>query len=75
VFQPTLALLGFSTEEVAAGLSFGAGSLHWTSGPFWTTLRLRLPPCSPKKAALLAAGLLKAARYAAQSEGSMPDPA
>lgn len=70
VFRPTLRLLGFATDEAVAGLRFGAGSLDWTGGPFWTTLRLQLPPCSARKAALLAAGLLKAARYAAESEGS-----
>ena len=43
VFRPTLRLLGFATDEAVAGLRFGTGSLDWTGGPFWTTLRLQLP--------------------------------
>lgn len=67
VFRPALVLVGFQPEPVAEGLGFGGGSLHWTKGLLWTTIRLRLPLCSEKKAALLASGLLKAARYAAQT--------
>lgn len=64
VFGPALRLLGFDPEPAADGLRFGAGSMSWTRGPAWTTIRLVLPPCSPSKATLLAGGLLKAARYA-----------
>ena len=63
VFGPALALLGFTTEAVEGGLCFDDGSVRWTKRPFWTTIRLELPECSPKKEALLAAALLKAARY------------
>lgn len=67
IFRPALALVGFEPEPVPGGLRFGAGGIHWTRGPMWTTIRLQLPPCSPKKAALLASGLLKAARYGGQT--------
>ena len=63
VFGPALALLGFTTAAVEGALRFDGGSVRWTKGPFWTTIRLELPACSPKKEALLAAALLKAARY------------
>jgi hypothetical protein len=64
IFSPALILIGFPCERGGEALQFGGGRLDWTTGAFWTTIRLRLPPCSPKKAALLAAGLFKAARYA-----------
>ncbi len=48
-------------------LGAGSGSIHWTRGAFWTTIRVELPrgspPSSMKKMDLLAAALLKAARY------------
>lgn len=66
VFAPVLLLVGFSGAREPGGIRFGEGGcLHWTRGALWTTIRLQLPPCSDKKAALLAAGLLKAARYGA----------
>ena len=64
VFGPALRLVGFAPEHDLHGLSFGGGSVRWTRGWFGTAIRLQLPPCSERKAALLAAGLLKAARYA-----------
>ncbi|HJR59886.1 MAG TPA: hypothetical protein VJ813_10820 [Vicinamibacterales bacterium] len=64
IFAPALLLVGFPSERGPAGLRFGDGSVHWTKGPLWTTIRLQLPPCSDRKAGLLASGLLKAARYA-----------
>jgi hypothetical protein len=69
IFAPALMLVGFSCERAGGALQFGDGRLDWTSGAFWTTIRLRLPPCSPKKASLLAAGLFKAARYASERSG------
>ena len=64
VLTPALSLIGFSVAARAGGITFGdGGSIDWTRGALWTTIRLRLPPCSDRKAALLAAGLLKAARY------------
>ena len=66
IFSPALALVGFASVSASEALQFGEGRLDWTTGAFWTTIRLRLPPCSPKKAALLAAGLFKAARYASR---------
>ena len=66
VFSPALMLVGFPCQCAGETLQFGEGRLDWTPGTFWTTIRLRLPPCSPKKAALLASGLFKAARYAAE---------
>ena len=44
-------------------LGTSSGSIRWTRGAFWTTIRLQLPACSAKKGELLAAALLKAARY------------
>jgi hypothetical protein len=67
IFRPSLDLLGLTGEDTAGALRFSGGGLDWTSGAFWTTIRLQLPPCSPKKAALLASGLLKAARYSQTS--------
>jgi hypothetical protein len=69
IFTPALALVGFSCVSSEEALQFGDGRLDWTRRAFWTTIRLRLPPCSPKKAALLAAGLFKAARYANERSG------
>ena len=64
VLTPALALVGFGSAARTDGIVFGhGGSIDWTRGALWTTIRLRLPPCSDRKAALLAAGLLKAARY------------
>ena len=64
IFSPALALVGFACADTEQALQFDAGRLDWTTNRFWTTIRLRLPPCSPKKAVLLATGLFKAARYA-----------
>jgi hypothetical protein len=47
--------------STTAGMS--TGSIRWTRGAFWTTIRVQLPACSAKKRDLLAAALLKAARY------------
>lgn len=73
VFRPALELLGFTAETGDGVLRFGTapstaigidtGSIRWTRGAFWTTIRLQLPRCSVKKGDLLAAALLKAARY------------
>jgi len=49
------------TASTTAGMS--TGSIRWTRGAFWTTIRVQLPVCSAKKGELLAAALLKAARY------------
>ena len=65
LFAPALLLVGYGSECDVAAVRFGeGGSIHWTRGTLWTTIRLRLPRCSEKKAALLATGLLKVARYA-----------
>ena len=78
VFRPALMLLGFTASAVDSGLEFASatelgtgpsaplgtgGSIRWTRGAFWTTIRVQLPRCSAKKGDLLAAALLKAARY------------
>lgn len=64
IFAPALALVGFAAQRESNGLRFGeGGSLRWTNRSLWTTIQLQLPPCPEKKAVLLAAGLLKAARY------------
>jgi hypothetical protein len=64
ILGPALLLLGLRHEREADGFTFAGGSLRWSPRAFGTTLRLQLPRCSAKKAALLASGLLKAARYA-----------
>ena len=64
VLAPALALVGFVPTTRTDGISFaGEGSIDWTRSKMWTTIRLRLPRCSDRKAALLEAGLMKAARY------------
>jgi hypothetical protein len=69
VFGPALLLVGLQPEATAGGLRFGGGRLEWTTGLLGTSIRLQLPACSEKKAVLLEAGLLKAARYALVSAG------
>jgi hypothetical protein len=64
IFAPALRLIGYQPATVPGGLRFDAGTIHWRRGALGTTIRLALPGCSERKAALLAAGLLKAARYA-----------
>ena len=69
IFRTALLLVGFQAATATGELRFGDGGvLRWTRAPLWTTIRLRLPPCSTKKTALLAARLLKAARYAETGE-------
>jgi len=63
LFGPALLLVGVACQPDGDGLRFGSGSIRWRRGPLGTTIRLRLPPWSQKKASLLARGLLKAARY------------
>ena len=82
VFRPALALLGFTVENADGALRFGTGpaatagvstgSIRWTRGAFWTTIRVQLPVCSAKKAELLAAALLKAARYRSAATDVQP---
>ena len=73
VFRPALALLGFTVEAGDRMLRFGeTGSIRWTRGAFWTTIRVQLPACSAKKAELLAAALLKAARYRSAATDVQP---
>jgi hypothetical protein len=70
IFVPALALVGIRAEpSEEATLTFAGGKLIWTRETFWTTIRLHLPPSSAKKRALLAMGLLKAARYAQHRAG------
>lgn len=64
IFTRALALVGLESTRRDNRLEFRGGALGWTPGWFWTTIRLRLPPASPKKNALVSSGLLKAARYA-----------
>lgn len=70
IFSGAVSLLGYAGAPEPDGLVFKDGSVRWTRGPMWTTIRLRLPSGSPKKQALVAAGLLKAARYAQTGEGT-----
>ena len=73
VFRPALELLGFTVETGDGVLRFGeTGCIRWTRGAFWTTIRLQLPRCSVKKGDLLAAALLKAARYRSAATDVQP---
>jgi hypothetical protein len=75
VFRPALELLGFTVEAEEGALRFGpshGGSIRWTRGAFWTTIRVQLPACSSKKTELLAAALLKAARYRSAATDVQP---
>jgi hypothetical protein len=69
LFASALLLVGFTPERQGDRLRFAGGCVHWTTGWFGTTIRLQLPPCSDRKAVLLASGLLKVARYAAAGPG------
>lgn len=70
IFSGAVSLLGYAPAAEPEGVRFRDGSVRWTPGPMWTTVRLRLPSGSPKKQALVAAGLLRAARYAQTGEGT-----
>jgi hypothetical protein len=73
VFRPALELLGYTVETEDGVLRFGeTGSIRWTRGAFWTTIRVQLPRCSVKKGDLLAAALLKAARYRSAATAVQP---
>lgn len=72
VFLPALQLVGFHPEGTVNGFRFDGGRLEWTTTLVGTSIQLQLPECSRKKSALLAAGLLKAARYAQISEPIEP---
>ncbi|MBA2301349.1 MAG: hypothetical protein H0W08_01795 [Acidobacteria bacterium] len=70
LFAPALLLVGVTCQPDGDGLRFGSGNIRWRRGRLGTTIRLRLPPCSEKKAVLLARGLLKVARYGRPADGA-----
>ena len=54
----------FDTAERLLDLPGAPGfELRWTNAPYWTTIDLRLTQGSLRKRQLIAAALLKAARY------------
>lgn len=61
-----LALLGLPSQRGAGGMSLSCrlGEIHWTSARCWSIIALRLGGGSETKRRLVAAALLRAARYA-----------
>ena len=61
-----LALLGLPSQPAADGMSLSCrlGKIHWTSARRWSIIALRLDGGSETKRRLVAAALLRAARYA-----------
>jgi hypothetical protein len=65
VFRNALDLLMETSQVERQQISFaeGAGQIAWQRTAFWTIIRLDMAAFSEKKRRLLAAGLLKSARY------------
>jgi hypothetical protein len=61
-----LALLGLPSQRGLGGMSLSCrlGEIHWTSARCWSIIALRLESGSETKRRLVAAALLRAARYA-----------
>lgn len=65
ILRARLALLALSpVSEGGAALVCRLGRIEWTAGRYWSTIAVRLERGSEKKRTLVAAALLKAARYA-----------
>lgn len=64
-----LRLLGLAAEPAgdAPGLITPLGQIRWKGGRYWSIIRLRLDSGSEIKRRLVAAALLKAARYSRTS--------
>jgi hypothetical protein len=66
-----LVLLGLEPHlDDPESISCRLGRLVWTSGAYWTTIELHLNGGSTTKRKLVAAALLKAARYGRYRSGS-----
>lgn len=64
VLHPALTLLVLAPEgRGETTLRFRLGSMHWTNARYWSTITLRFDAGSERKRELVAAALLKAARY------------
>lgn len=68
-----LVLLGLSPERGADGTSLSCrlGEVHWTNARSWSIITLRLTGGSETKRRLVAAALLRAARYARSTRHSL----
>jgi hypothetical protein len=65
-----LVLLGLEPHlEKHQSISCRLGRVVWTSGPYWTTIDLHLSGGSSTKRKLVAAAILKAARYVRNRSG------
>ena len=64
ILTPALTLLALDPVEGATGpLRFRIGSMDWTNVRYWSTITLRFDGGTERKRELVAAALLKAARY------------
>jgi hypothetical protein len=63
VFFPALDLLALRPVAGDGSVGFRIGSIHWTNSRYWSTITLRFTGGSARKRELVAAALLKAARY------------
>jgi hypothetical protein len=64
ILAPALRLLTLEPDPRGeSAIRFRIGSMHWTNGRYWSTITLRFDAGSERKRALVAAALLKAARY------------
>lgn len=65
ILRPRLELLALSpVSEGPAALACRLGRIEWTAERYWSTISVRLERGSDTKRTLVAAALLKAARYA-----------
>ena len=71
ILRHPLALLGLDPHPGDdRSISCRLGRLVWTSGSYWTTIDLHLNGGSTTKRKLVAAAILKAARYGRTRSGS-----
>ena len=64
VLRTQLELLGLTATDDRTSLTCKLGRIEWTVGRYWSTILVRLDQGSETKRTLVAAALLKAARYA-----------
>lgn len=67
IFDTALQRLDLAPQDSTAArpgsIAFSLGGLHWTGGRYWTTIDVRLAQAPARKRQLIAAALLRAARY------------
>ena len=71
VLRNQLELLGLNVTPEASALTCMLGRIEWIVGGYWSTISVRLERGSEKKRMLVAAALLRAARYALPA--ALPD--